>query len=142
MATKNQYSALRVVASPDGLVVWDVNRKAVPGIISVDISLRPAQPPLMRVNMVCGNFDVAGTPVFAIVDPATGAPKPVARVEFSDGTVFEAPPLPVVEADPGRAGAAAAQAANPGATIVQPAAPRGNGADPDSAPVDKPAGAE
>ncbi len=98
MAPKNQYSAIRVVASPDGLVVWDVNRKAVPGIISVDISLRPAKPPLMRVNMVCGNFDVAGTPMFAIVDPATGAPKAVTRVEFSDGTVFEAPPLPVVEA--------------------------------------------
>jgi hypothetical protein len=98
MATKpkNPYAAIRVVASPDGLVVWDANRKAIPGIISVDIALRPTGVPIMRVNMVCGNFDVAGQPVFAVADPATGQPRPVARIEFMDGSVFEAPPLPGV----------------------------------------------
>jgi hypothetical protein len=98
MATKskNPYAAIRVVASPDGLVVWDANRKAIPGIISVDIALRPTGQPIMRVNMVCGNFDVAGQPIFAVADPATGQPRPVARIEFCDGSVFEAPPLPGV----------------------------------------------
>jgi hypothetical protein len=98
---KSDYAAIRVVASPDGIRVWDANRKAIPGIISVDIALRPTSPPLMRVNMICGNFDVAGHPIFAVADPATGQPRPVVKIEFADGGVFEAPPMPeLVQAKP------------------------------------------
>jgi len=111
---KHDYSALRVIASPDGLVVQDANRKAVTGIIGVDISLRPGKTPLMRVNMVSGHFDVVGQPIFAIADPADGRPRPVARVEFCDGQVFEAPPLPAQPVAPeGTPVAAPIQPANP-----------------------------
>jgi hypothetical protein len=125
-SAKADYSALRIFSSPQGLSVLDAKRNAVPGIISADISLRPGKRAIMRINMVCGHFDVVGTPVFAIADPQTGQPRAVKRVEFADGTVFDAPPLPQVE------------------PIAPPAAvPQGNGADhTPPAPVDKPADAE
>jgi hypothetical protein len=124
---KQDYSSLRIFASPQGIAILDAKRNAVPGIISADISLRPGKPTLMRLNMVCGHFDVVGAPVFAVVDPATGQPRAVKQITFADGTVFDAPPLPQVE---------------PIAAAAPQAAPKGNGADPDPAPVDKPPDAE
>jgi hypothetical protein len=93
-SAKADYSSLRIFSSPQGVSILDAKRNAVPGLISADISLRPGKSTLMRINMVCGHFDVVGTPVFAVADPQTGQPKPVKKIEFSDGTIFEAPPLP------------------------------------------------
>jgi hypothetical protein len=117
-SAKSDNSAVRVIASKDGILVQDARGRAMPGVISVDIALRPGRPPVMRLNMVCGHFDVHSTPVFAVADPATGQPKPIRSIQFADGSVFEAPPLPDMLATP-----------------------NGNGIDP-TPPVDKPADAE
>jgi hypothetical protein len=123
-SAKADYSALRIFSSPQGVSVLDAKRNAVPGIISADISLRPGKGTLMRINLVCGHFDVVGVPVFAVADPVTGLPRAVKRIEFIDGTVFDAPPIP------------------PAAPMPLAETPKGNGADLSPAPVDKPADAE
>ena len=132
---KKDYSSLRVIAGPDGILVQDANRKAIPGIFGVDISIRPGKPPVMRVNLICGHFDVAGTPLFAVADPASGQPRLVSRIEFADGGTFEPPPPPAVVADPGAAGKAMAEATNPDAQVVQPSGPQDNAPKPNGGGV-------
>ena len=132
---KSDYSSIRIVSGPDGMVVWDANRKAITGIFGADISMRPGRAPIMRINMICGHFDVQGTPIFAVAHPADGQPRPVARIEFCDGTMFEAPPLPAPPApppdgqvDPAKTHAVAAAGPSEAAP-VQPVAPKStNGA--------------
>ena len=91
---KSDYSAIRVIASPDGTAVLDANRKSIPGIIGIDVALRAQRPPVMRVNMLAGNVDIVGHPVFAVADPATGQLRLVRKILWLDGQEWEAPPLP------------------------------------------------
>jgi hypothetical protein len=94
-----RYEQLRVIASPEGLVVKDALGQNLQ-VIGVDIRLRPGLPPVMMLSLVSGPFDVAGVPQFLVSDPATGQPKPVKRVQWHDGTEaeFPEPPAPAAQA--------------------------------------------
>lgn len=86
--------SIRVVASPDGFFVKDSAGQNL-NTAAVDIAVRPGKPPVVRLGLYCGNFDVAGVPVFSVADPATGRPKPVRKIIWFDGTStdFPEPPL-------------------------------------------------
>lgn len=86
------FQHVQVRARNGTLSVLDANGRTIPGITAVDIALRPAKPPLMRLNMVAGNFDVEGVPMFAMIDPTDGRLRPVKSVEFADGGLSFEPP--------------------------------------------------
>jgi hypothetical protein len=102
---KGQYDQIRIVASPDGMFVKDA-RGGEMRTFGIDISLRPMQPPVMRINLFAGNFDVVGHPTFLVQDVTTGQPKAAKRIEYWDGTTVEFPepkdaPAAAVEPDKG-----------------------------------------
>jgi hypothetical protein len=104
---------IRVLNWGGDLKVLDAKGNAVPGIIACDVAMRPGVPPLMRLNLAAGNFDVDGLPTFSIIDPTTGRFRPIKRVEFADGgddfvpVVHVAAPAPPVVAQPEAAAASA-----------------------------------
>lgn len=88
------FQHVQVRARNGTLSVLDANGRPIPGITAVDIALRPAKPPLMRLNMVAGNFEVEGVPMFGVTDPRDGRLRPVKRIEFADGDdAFEPPAI-------------------------------------------------
>lgn len=82
------------------LTVKDAKNRDIPGIIAADVAMRPGAPPLMRLNLAAGNFDVEGLPTYGMMDPRSGRFRPIKGVEWADGTDdFEPPshvPAPVV----------------------------------------------
>jgi hypothetical protein len=91
---KQPYQSIRIVHNFGTLQVIDARGRQVEGVIAVDMALRPGRPPIMRLNMACGAFEIEGTPVFAILDPQTKQLRPVRRIEFADGGApFEAPDI-------------------------------------------------
>lgn len=76
---------IRVTNYHGHLSVRDANGLDIPGIIACDVAMRPGAPPLMRINLAAGNFDVEGLPVFGMVDPVSRRFRPIKRVEFADG---------------------------------------------------------
>jgi hypothetical protein len=84
MSQTNQFSELRLIASPQGHAVYDGTRKKLE-ILAVDVFVRPGHPPFMQVALPAGNIDVAGKALYAIVDVTTGKPRVVKRIEWADG---------------------------------------------------------
>ena len=118
---KQRYDQIRVVASSAGMFVKDARGQNIQ-VFACNTALRAGKPPVMQLNLIAQPFDVAGTPVFNVQDPATGALKAVRRIEWHDGTVGEFPTPPAEQ--PVMQQPAAAQAADPpGAAPITPAAP-------------------
>lgn len=107
---KPAYEQLRVIASPDGIVIQDANRRAIPNVFGVNMAIRPGKPPVMQFNLMGGSFDVAGVPTFMIADPAGGQPKAVKSIEFWDGEgiAFPQPPAADLQMQPPAGGAPSA----------------------------------
>jgi hypothetical protein len=88
------YASIRVVQRHGVLTVLDARSRPIEGIIAVDMALRPGRPPIMRLNMAAGAFEIEGVPSFAIMDPGTKTLRQVKRIEFADdGPPFEAPDI-------------------------------------------------
>lgn len=83
---------LRVIASEQGFVVYDRDKRKV-ACAAVDLLIRPNVPPMIMVAMPSGDIDVDGKALFAVVDPSSGRPRVVHRIEWADGeaTDFPAP---------------------------------------------------
>jgi hypothetical protein len=117
------FSELRLIASPQGFAVYDSNKKKL-GVLAVDVMIRPGNPPMLSIALPAGNVDVVGNAIFAIVDPASGSPRVVRRIEWADGqaTDFPAPEKAkgVVKSESGGNGAAdpASSPAEPCGTIT------------------------
>jgi hypothetical protein len=90
MPQNNQFSELRLIASPQGFAVYDGTRKKLE-ILAMDVFVRPGQPPFMQIALPAGNVDVAGKALYAIVDPTTGKPRVVRRIEWADGESVDYP---------------------------------------------------
>jgi hypothetical protein len=84
------FSELRLIASPQGFAVYDAARKKL-AVLAIDVMIRPGNPPLMSVALPAGPIDVVGKPIFAVVDPASGQPRVVRRIEWADGTTTDFP---------------------------------------------------
>lgn len=94
-ARKIHADHIRVLNWGGELKVLDAKGNAVPGIIGCDVAMRPGVPPLMRINLAAGNFDVDGLPAFGMLDPRQGRFRPIRRVEFADGPDDFVPPVHV-----------------------------------------------
>jgi hypothetical protein len=88
--TDNRMDTLRVMADPNGYQVYDTARNKL-NVLACDILIRPGQPPLLQISLPAGRIDVVGTPLFALVDPDTGRPRVVKRVDWADGAFTEFP---------------------------------------------------
>src|SRR3974390_1100085 len=86
----SEFSELRLIASPQGYAVYDGTRKKL-SVMAMDVFVRPGHPPFMQVALPAGNVDVTGKPLFAVVDPTTGKPRVVRRVEWADGASTDFP---------------------------------------------------
>jgi hypothetical protein len=86
------FDELRLIASPQGFAVYDSSRRKL-SVHAADVIIRPGNVPLLHIALPAGSVDVAGKSVFAVVDPATGKPRVVRKVEWADGaeTVFPVP---------------------------------------------------
>jgi len=101
---RKRFDQVRIVASPDGVLVRDVNGHTIEGVIAADCAVRPGQTPVIRLVMFNGTYDVAGTPAFlAMGQTRPGAPKAVKRIEFWDGEISEFPEPPDVAITPAAA---------------------------------------
>lgn len=102
--TKSSYDQIRVVGSPEGYWVKDAKGQNM-HVFGVDAALRNGRPPVLRINLICGNLDIAGHPVFAIADPATGQARTVRKITWLDGTEveFPIPPSPPPSGEPAAA---------------------------------------
>ena len=58
--------------------------------VHIAIELRQARPPAIVLELFGHEVDVAGVATWRTADPATGTVKPVARIEFQDGSSFNA----------------------------------------------------
>ena len=58
---------------------------------AVDMMIRPGVPPMIMVAMPAGDIDVDGKALFAVVDPSSGRPRVVKRIEWADGGVTDFP---------------------------------------------------
>ena len=109
-ANPEKPDAFRVLHRRGVMKVLDALNRPVEGIIGVDMALRPGQPPLMRMNLAAGAFEVEGVPKFVVFDPKTQKIRPVARIVWEDGEDDFVPavamPPPVVSAAPPEAPAA------------------------------------
>lgn len=76
---------VRVIHRNGELKLMDARDRPVPGVIACDIAMRPGVPPLMRINVAAGGFEVEGVPTYQVIDPTSGKFRPVKRVEFADG---------------------------------------------------------
>jgi len=75
----------RVLFRNGVLKVLDAKDRPVEGIIACDIAMRPGVPPLMRMNLAAGAFEVESGAVFMLLDPRFSKMRPIKRVEFADG---------------------------------------------------------
>lgn len=75
----------RVLHRNGELKILDARDRPVQGIIACDMALRPGMPPLMRMNLAAGGFEVVGVPGWQVFDPKAGKMRPVKRIEFTDG---------------------------------------------------------
>ena len=82
--TRGPLDQLRVIGSPQGFAVYDNARRKL-NVMALDLFIRPGNAPLMQVAMPAGNIDVVGKALFAVVDPGTGKPRVVKRIEWADG---------------------------------------------------------
>jgi hypothetical protein len=90
MSQTNQFSELRLIASPQGHAIYDGTRKKLE-ILAADVFVRPGHPPFMQVALPAGTVDVMGKALYAIVDPTTGKPRVVKRIEWADGQATDFP---------------------------------------------------
>lgn len=81
---------LRVIGSLQGFAVYDSSRRKL-NVMALDVFVRPGQPPFMQIAMPAGDIDIVGKPLFAIVDPASGKPRVVKRIEWADGEATDFP---------------------------------------------------
>jgi hypothetical protein len=85
-----EWNAVRMVASPEGFAVYDSSKRKL-AAAAVDVMVRPGVAPMLMLALAGGNVDVQGNSLFAVVDPLTGKPKVVTRIEWADGTASEFP---------------------------------------------------
>jgi hypothetical protein len=108
-ATRHDH--LKITNQGGQLSIKDARGVEVPGIIACDVAMRPGIPPLMRINLAAGNFEVEGLPVFQMIDPSSNRFRPIAFVRFTDGgpdfvpapappAPPSAPPIPAVTEQP------------------------------------------
>ena len=116
MSSQN-LDTLRVIGSPQGFAVYDNARRKL-AIMALDVFIRPGQPPLMQIAMPAGNIDVVGKALFAVVDPETGKPRVVRRIDWADGSSVDFPDPEKVQA--------AVNPKQPDGNEVMPAAPADN----------------
>ena len=83
-AGRRPLDELRVIASPQGFAVYDSNRRKL-SVHALDVFVRPGHAPMMQIALPAGNIDVVGKSIFAVVDPASGKPRVVRRIEWADG---------------------------------------------------------
>jgi hypothetical protein len=86
------FDELRLIASPQGFAVYDTAKRKL-SVHAADVIIRPGNAPLLHIALPAGSIDVVGKSVFAVVDPATGKPRVVRKVEWADGeeTSFPVP---------------------------------------------------
>lgn len=118
--TSGNLDTLRVIGSPQGFSVYDNARRKL-AVMALDLFIRPNAAPLMQIAMPAGNIDVIGKPLFAVVDPGTGKPRVVKRIEWADGESTDFPAPEQVQAE-------ASQTSAPGSPISQNA--NGGGGEP------------
>ena len=94
---RRPFDELRVIGSPQGFQVYDSARRKL-NILALDLFLRPGNAPLMQIAMPAGNIDVVGKSLFAVVDPVTGKPRVVKRIEWADGQSTDFPEPEKVQA--------------------------------------------
>jgi hypothetical protein len=116
---------IRVLNWDSQLRVLDAKGNQVPGIIACDVAMRPGLPPLMRLNLAAGNFDVDGLPSWQMMDPTMNKFRPIRRVEFTDGGPDFVPPVHVPAPPSAPPEAAAPSTPEPGTATSE--APQGSG---------------
>jgi hypothetical protein len=80
----------RLIASEQGFSVYDSEKRKMP-VAAVDMMIRPGVPPMIMVAMPSGDIDVDGKALFAVVDPSSGRPRVVKRIEWADGAATDFP---------------------------------------------------
>jgi hypothetical protein len=88
-----EFSRVRLIASAQGFTLYDGNNKKL-AVAAVDLMIRPGVPPMVMAALAAGQVDVAESQaMFAIVDPQSGKPRVVRKIQWADGgeTDFPAP---------------------------------------------------
>jgi hypothetical protein len=80
----------RLIASEQGFAVYDSEKRKI-AVAAVDMMIRPGVPPMIMVAMPSGDIDVDGKALFAVVDPSSGRPRVVKRIEWADGQATDFP---------------------------------------------------
>jgi hypothetical protein len=112
-AKKMNFATMRICASPDGFFVQDSAKNNI-YVAAMDVAIRPNMPPMIQVAMACGNIDIVGKPLFAVMDPSNGQARVVRKIVWADGTEMEFPaPERAPEQAPQPAGGQAEPAAPP-----------------------------
>lgn len=93
---RGRYDQVRIIASPDGTIVKDAlgNKMTVHGF---SVSAHSGRPTTIVITLAAGQsnaVDIAGKPLFGIIDPESGLPRLVRKVIWSDGSETEFPEMP------------------------------------------------
>jgi hypothetical protein len=59
-----RFDQVRVTASAEGVLTRDANGRTIEGIVAVNRAVRPSQPPIVKLVMSNGTFDVVGVRTF------------------------------------------------------------------------------
>ncbi len=62
----------------------------IKGICAIDVSIRPDDMVKAAIVLWAGMVDVGAEAEFHVMNPSTGEPKAVKRIEFADGSAFDA----------------------------------------------------
>jgi uncharacterized protein YwbE len=54
--SRSHYEQLRLVASKDGLRLFDRTGRVLQGVVAIDLTCRPSMPPVMKVVLACGQM--------------------------------------------------------------------------------------
>jgi hypothetical protein len=86
-----RYADVNIEGGPAvaGVTVTDAQNQLIKGIGGVEISIRPDDVVRAKLEICMSKLKLSGVPTFMVADPRTGKMKPVAKIEFADGTVFD-----------------------------------------------------
>jgi hypothetical protein len=86
-----RYADVKIEGGPaaQGISVTDAEGQPIKGIGGAEISIRPDDVVKVKLEICLSKLNLSGVPTFMVADPRTGKMKPVVRIEFADGTVFD-----------------------------------------------------
>ncbi|PJI56010.1 hypothetical protein CTI14_00305 [Methylobacterium radiotolerans] len=86
-----RYADVKIEGGPHskGISVTDAEGQPIKGIGGAEISIRPDDVVRLKLEICLSELKLSGAATFMVADPRTGKMKPVARIEFADGTVFD-----------------------------------------------------